>query len=92
MEAPFLNDSERALIRRLADGDISVYERCKTIYQNKIAHLGEEFRYIAECFSDYPDKNIMSALRRKILDHSEHTIDEQAAWHANNKMENVDLN
>jgi hypothetical protein len=76
MEAPFLNDSERALIRRLADGDISVYERCKTIYQNKLAHLGEEFRYIAECFSDHPDKNIMSSLRRKILENSEQETSE----------------
>jgi hypothetical protein len=75
MEAPFLNDAERALVRRLADGDISVYERCKTIYQNKIAHLGEEFRYIAECFSDHPDKNTLSALRRKILDYSEPSED-----------------
>jgi hypothetical protein len=71
MEAPFLNDSERALVRRLADGDISVYERCKSIYQNKLAHLGEEFRYIAECFSDHPDKNVMSSLQRKILDYAD---------------------
>jgi hypothetical protein len=92
MEAPFLNESERALIRRLADGDISVYEQCKTIYQNKIAHLGEEFRYIAECFSDYPDKNIMSALRRKILDHSDlQQHMDQMEWNPNNKIENVDL-
>ncbi|HEY8099872.1 MAG TPA: hypothetical protein VIF82_03900 [Burkholderiaceae bacterium] len=76
MEAPFLNDSERALIRKLADGDISVYERCRTIYQNKLARLGEEFRYIAECFSDHPDKNIMSSLRRKILEHSEREANE----------------
>lgn len=71
MDGPFLDDSERALVRRLADGDISVYERCKAIYQNKIAHLGEEFRYIAECFSDHPDKNTLSVLRRKILQYSE---------------------
>ncbi|MGZ3253607.1 MAG: hypothetical protein ACXU7D_04810 [Burkholderiaceae bacterium] len=70
MEVPFLNDSERALIRKLADGDMSVYERCKIIYHNKLAHLGEEFQYIAECYSDHPDKNIMSSLRRKILEHS----------------------
>jgi hypothetical protein len=76
MEAPFLNDAERALVRRLADGDISVYERCKAIYQNKIAHLGEEFRYIAECFSDHPDKNTLSALRRKILDYAEPAEDD----------------
>ncbi|MGZ3236553.1 MAG: hypothetical protein ACXU8A_04170 [Burkholderiaceae bacterium] len=76
MQAPFLNNSERALIRKLADGDISVYERCKIIYQNKLAHLGEEFRYIVECFSDHPDKNIMSSLRRKILDYAEHATSE----------------
>lgn len=97
MDAPFLNDSERALIRRLADGDISVYERCKMIYLNKIAHLGEEFRYIAECFSDHPDKNTMSALRRKILAQSEeNTIDENdvkwnSRWNSSNTMENADL-
>jgi hypothetical protein len=92
MEAPFLNDSERALIRRLADGDISVYERCRTIYQNKIAHLGEEFRYIAECFSDYPDKNTMSALRRKILNHSEqHESGHVTEWNSQGAIENLDL-
>jgi hypothetical protein len=93
MEAPFLNDSERALVRRLADGDISVYEQCKMIYQKKISHLGEEFRYIAECFSDHPDTNIMTALRRKILDHSEqYNTEPVPKWNSNPAMEHIDLN
>lgn len=66
-----INDSDRELIRKLADGDMSAYDQCRSLYLNMPRksddHQSAEIRFISECFSERPDKQVMTALRRKIL-------------------------
>ena len=68
-----LSDDEKTIVRRLAEGDLTVKAEAEAIYLNHVGPFVDggrksvEMNFLSECFNVSPDRVLRAMYRKKIL-------------------------